>query len=138
MLNDRQYGFHKGRSTDDLLTLLSEKWNGSIHRFGEAKDVALYISKAYRSHFSRFISILKLLDRIQKRAKVLINDNIDSLEHRSNVACISLFYRYYNGRCSREIRGLIPNNQIFSHGTRTKSTAQCITGKTHFLPASIA
>ena len=51
------------------------------------------------------ISILKLLDRVHERAKLLINDNrvsnsIDSFEHRRNVACVSLFYRYYNGRCS--------------------------------------
>ena len=38
-------------------------------------------------------SILKLLDRVQKRAKVLVNDkrvsnSIDSLEHRRNVAFV--------------------------------------------------
>ena len=62
-------------------------------------------------------SVLKLLDRVQERAKVLINDNrvsncIDSLEHRRNVACVSLFYRYYNGRCSQEIRSLVADNHI--------------------------
>lgn len=73
-------------------------------------------------------SILKLLDRVQERVKVLINDSrvsnsIDSLEHRRNVACVSLFYRYYNGRCSREIRGLVPDNHIFLRGTRTSRRA---------------
>ena len=73
-------------------------------------------------------SILKLLDRVQKRVKVLINDNrvsnsVDTLEHRRNVACVSLFYRYCNGRCSREIRALIPDNHIFLRSTRTSRRA---------------
>ena len=69
-----------------------------------------------------------LLDRVQEMAKVLINDNkisnsIDSMEHCHNVACVSLFYRYYNGRCSHEIRGLIPDNHIFLRSTRTSLRA---------------
>ena len=44
---------------------------------------------------------------------MFINDNgasnsIDSLEHR-----------HYNGRCSREIRPLFPDNYIFLRSTRT-------------------
>ena len=90
-------------------------------------------------------SILKLLYRVHKREKVLINDNrvsncIGSLGHRRNVTCLSLLYRYYNGRSSREISGLIPNNHIFLHSTLTSrkahyfvvacpvNSAQCITG----------
>ena len=74
-------------------------------------------------------SILKLLDRVQEGSKVLINDNsvsnsIDSLEHRRNVAYVSLFCRYYNGSCSREIRALIPDNHIFLRSTRTSCRAQ--------------
>ena len=73
-------------------------------------------------------SILKLLDRVQELVKMLINDNrvsnsIDSLEHRCNVACVSLFYRYYNRKCSRQIRSLIADNQIFLRSTRTSRRA---------------
>ena len=53
---------------------------------------------------------------------MLINDNRvsnSSLEHRRNVAFVSLFYRYYNGRNSREIRGLKPDNHIFLRSTHT-------------------
>ena len=46
-------------------------------------------------------SILKLFGRVQKRAKVLINDNKVSNSIDRNVACVSLFYRYHNGRFSR-------------------------------------
>ena len=69
-------------------------------------------------------AILTLLDRVQQRAKALINDNkvsnfINSLEHCCTVACFSLFYRYYKGRCSREFKGLILDNHIFLRCTRT-------------------
>ena len=53
---------------------------------------------------------------MQERAKVLINDSWtsksnDSLEHWFIVACISLFYGYYNGFWSWERRELcIPYN----------------------------
>ena len=59
---------------------------------------------------------------------MLINDNrvsnsIDSFKHRRNVACVSLFNRYNNGRCSRELRGLVPDNNIFLRSTRTSRRA---------------
>ena len=47
VLNDRQYGFKKNRSTGDLMVLLTETWNRSDHFFGESKVVALDISKAF-------------------------------------------------------------------------------------------
>ena len=47
LLNDRQYGFRRGRSTGDLMAFLSERWSRSIHRFGESRVVALDISKAF-------------------------------------------------------------------------------------------
>ena len=73
-------------------------------------------------------SILKLLDRVHARLNVLINDSrvsnsFDWLEQRRNVACISLFYRYYNGRCSREIKGLIPDNYILLRSIHTSPRA---------------
>ena len=36
-----------------------------------------------------------------------------SLEYRCNLACVSLFYRYYNGFYSDKIRGLIHVNHLF-------------------------
>ena len=40
-----------------------------------------------------------------------------SLEHRCNVACVSLFYRYYNGFCANKIRSLISENHVFLPNT---------------------
>ncbi|XP_065368895.1 uncharacterized protein LOC135961328 [Calliphora vicina] len=79
----------------------------------------------YNSHvwFGASKSILELLDRVQERAKVLIGDNtvsnsIDYLEHRRNVGCVSLFYRYYN-----EITELVPDTRSFSRNTHLSAGA---------------
>ena len=47
LLNDRQYGFCKGRSSGDLLALLSERYNDFIHHFGKVKFVAVDITKTF-------------------------------------------------------------------------------------------
>ena len=64
-----------------------------------------------------------MVNRIQKRAIRLINDptltsNIQSLEHRRIVSVLSLFYRYYHGRCASELKSLIPPNATFARNTR--------------------
>ena len=66
---------------------------------------------------------LELLDRVQRRAMVLIGDSrvsssIVSLEHRRNVGCVTLFYRYFHGVCSLDIRRSIPNVRMFRRDTR--------------------
>ncbi len=47
LISDRQYGFHKWRSTGDLLSLLIDSWSFSLSRFGETFSVALDLSKAF-------------------------------------------------------------------------------------------
>ena len=47
IINDRQYGFRKQRSTGDLLTYVTQLWSSAIDRFGESTAVALDISKAF-------------------------------------------------------------------------------------------
>lgn len=71
-------------------------------------------------------STLELLDRVQKRALKLIGDSsvsstVVSLEHRRNVGCVSLFYRYFHGKCSSELHGLIPEMRVFNRTTRLSS-----------------
>ena len=75
------------------------------------------------------MSILRFLDRVEKRPQQLVNDggvsdSIESLEDHCNVACISLYYRYYNGFCSSEIRFPVPENHIFLCNTRLSRSAQ--------------
>ena len=55
---------------------------------------------------------LDLLDKLQKRICRIVGPSLatslEALAHRRNVASLSLFYRYYFGRCSSELAQLVP------------------------------
>ena len=55
---------------------------------------------------------LELLDKLQKRICRTVcpslGASLEPLAHRRNVASLSLFYRYYFGRCSSELTQLVP------------------------------
>ena len=76
----------------------------------------------YDSHLWRGASkyFLASLDTIQKRAIRLIDDSAltDSLAHRRNVSALSLYYRYYHGRCYDELKSVIPPKACFARSTR--------------------
>ena len=64
---------------------------------------------------------LELLGKLQKRIYRITGPSLaaslEPLAHRRNVASLSLFYRYYFGRCSSELAQLIP--LLFSGGRST-------------------
>ena len=79
-------------------------------------EVAPYLYKSnirpcmeYRCHVWAGVPIcyLELLDKIQKQicrtAGSSLAASLETLAHRRNVAYLSLFYRYYFGRCSSEL-----------------------------------
>ena len=55
---------------------------------------------------------LELLDKLQKRICSTVGSSfaasLEPLGHCQNVASLSLFYRYYFGRCSLELPQLVP------------------------------
>ena len=55
---------------------------------------------------------LELLDKLQKQICKIVGPllvaSLESLAHRQNVASLSLFYRYYFGRCFSELAQLVP------------------------------
>ena len=55
---------------------------------------------------------LELLDKLQKRICRTVGPSfaacLEPLSHHQNVASLSLFYRYYIGRCSSELAQLAP------------------------------
>ena len=55
---------------------------------------------------------LELLDKLQKRICRTVGPSLaaslEPLAHRRNVTSLSLFYRYYFGRCSSELAQLVP------------------------------
>ena len=65
---------------------------------------------------------LDLLDKLQKRICRIVGPSLavslEPLAHRQNVASLSLFYRYYFGRCSSELAQLVP--LPFSRGRSTR------------------
>ena len=65
---------------------------------------------------------LATLDAIQKRAIKLIGDpaltnSLDSLAHRTTISALSLYYRYYHGVCSVELKSIIPPKAHFTRNT---------------------
>ena len=57
---------------------------------------------------------LHLLDRVQSKAIRLINNpnltnSLQLLSHRHLVADLSIFYRYFHGHCSQEIKSIVPD-----------------------------
>ena len=65
---------------------------------------------------------LELLDKLQKRIWRTVGPSfatsLEPLAHRRNAASLSLFYRYYFGRCSSELIQLVP--LPFSRGRSTR------------------
>ena len=65
---------------------------------------------------------LVLLDKLQKRICRIVGPSLaaslEPLAHCRNVASLSLFYRYYFGRCSSELAQLVP--LPFSQGRSTR------------------
>ena len=55
---------------------------------------------------------LELLDKLQKGICRIVGPSLaaslEPLAHRRNVGSLSLFYRYYFGRCSSELAQMVP------------------------------
>ena len=94
-------------------------------------EVALYLYKStirpymeYCCHVWAGASscYLELLDKLQKRTCRIIGPSpatsLEPLAHCRNVASLSLFCRYYFGRCSSELAQLVP--LLFPRGMSTR------------------
>ena len=87
----------------------------------------------YCSHVWGGSSSTRLLDRVESKAYRLIGSptltsSIPSLSLRRDVASLSLFYRYYFGRCSDELTTCVPPPKVWRRGTRlaASSHAYCV------------
>jgi len=65
---------------------------------------------------------LLLLDRLQKRIVNLVGAEMGStlhpLSHRRSIATLSLFSRYFHGKCSVGLSNLVPPARVFGRKTR--------------------
>ena len=71
----------------------------------------------------RRLTIISILDSIQRRAIRLIDDpvlagRLPSLAHRRAVIDLSLFYRYFHRLCSEELASIIPPLAVRNRVTR--------------------
>jgi hypothetical protein len=80
---------------------------------------------------------LNRLDSIQRRAvRIIRNDsitkNLDPLQHRRDVADLTIFYQYFHGLCSKDTRALMPSSKQYMRTTRESSSAHkfCVELKT--------
>ena len=69
---------------------------------------------------------LATLDAIQKLAIKLIRDpaltnSLDSLAHRRTISALSLYYRFFHGVCSVELKSIISPKALFTRNTRFSS-----------------
>ena len=84
-------------------------------------EVALYLYKFTMWSFMEYcccvcagapISYLELLDKLQKWISITVGlslaVSLEPLSHCQNVASLSLFYKYYFGRCSSALAQLLP------------------------------
>ncbi|CAH2252077.1 jg13875 [Pararge aegeria aegeria] len=64
------------------------------------------------------------LDSVDRHARRIIGDNSltqakpHSLQHRRNVACLSVFYRIYFGQCAQELHNLVPSSPFYHRTAR--------------------
>ena len=94
-------------------------------------------------------SSLHLLDKVQSKAIRLINNpsltkSLQSLSHHRLVADLSIFYRYFHGHCSMEIKSIIPDPLKHVRHTRSSnqshpfqvilSNPQTLSHKSSFIP----
>ena len=106
-------------------------------------EVALYLCKStirpcmeYCSHLwaGAPSCYLELLDKLQKQICRTVGPSLaaslESLAHRQNVASLSIFCRYYFGRCSSELAQLVP--LPFSPGRST-----CYSDRLHVFSITI-
>ena len=74
-------------------------------------------------------SYLRFLGKLRKRISRTVGPSLATSHHR-NVVSLSLFYRYYSGRCSSELAQLAP--LPFSQGRST-----CYSDRLHDFSVSI-
>ena len=90
-----------------------------------------------------------LLDKVQSKAIRIITspnltNSLQSLSHRRLVADLSIFYRYFYGHCSQEIKNIIPHPRRHARTTRgsthshpfqdTLPNLRTLAHKSYFIP----
>ena len=123
---------------------ISKKIGALIHSMKLlSPEVALYSYKSTRRPYMEYCChawagapscSLELLDKLQKQICRTVGPSfaasLEPLAHHQNVARLSLFYRYYFGRCLSELLELVP--LPYSRGRST-----CYSDRLHHMSVTI-
>ena len=102
-----------------IISIAKTASNWSFNSFYEVSfsNVALHLYKStintcmgYCCHVwaGTHSCYLELIDKLQKQiCRTSLAASLEPLAHRPNVASLSLFYRYYFGKCSSELAQLV-------------------------------
>merc|ERR1711872_911104 len=123
-----------GLSSINILGLnVNDKLSWRSHIEGLAKSASRKLGVLFRCRsFFSSSELLKLyvriLDRVEAKAFRLINDasstsQLDSLSLRRRVASLTIFYKYYFGNCSEEIKSIMPPPLPRPRNTRQTSVS---------------
>ena len=103
-----------------LLKLPPRKLELLFYEVSFSSEVALYLCKStIQPYMERCCHVwaepsccLELLDKLQKWICRTVSPSfaasLECFAHHRNVSSLSLFYRYYFGRCSSELAQLVP------------------------------
>ena len=101
--------------------------------FSSSELLKLYVGlirpcMEYCSHVWGGSPYVRILDRVEAKAFRLINDasstsQLDSLSLRRRVASLTIFYKYYFGNCSEEIKSIMPPPLPRPRNTRQTSVS---------------
>ena len=80
-------------------------------------EVALYL---YKSNIRHVWNTSELTPLVATWNCSSLAASLEPLAHRRNAASLSLFYKYYFGRCSSELAQLVPF--LFSRGRSTRNS----------------
>ena len=81
-------------------------------------EVARYLYKSNIRHVWNTVVTSELTPLVATWNCPSLAASLEPLAHRRNAASLSLFYKYYFGRCSSELAQLVP--LLFSRGRSTR------------------
>ena len=99
-------------------------WSSFLQRLLYIYKFTIPPCREYSCHFliGALSCYLELLDKLQKRLCRIVDPSLaaslEPLAHYQNVAILTLFYRYYFGRCSSELAKLVPLPYSWGRSTR--------------------
>ena len=100
------------RQSRHFLRCLNDDYYQYVHRVNlviSSRSMHVQSSKSFLEKYSPFQWSIRLVcfDMVARKSMSFAK-SLQPLSHRRSVGDLSIFYRYFNGHCSQEIRDIIP------------------------------